>query len=144
MTTVTEKPPVWFWIVSALALIWNLMGVMAYLSQVMMPPEVLEAMPEAERALYENTPAWATGAFALAVFGGALGCLFLLFRKVLASYLLILSFICILVQMFHAFFMSHSFEVFGPGAMVMPIMVLIIGFLLIMLARKGKAKGWLS
>lgn len=27
------KPPIWFWIISVIALIWNLMGVMAYLGQ---------------------------------------------------------------------------------------------------------------
>ncbi len=37
MTTSTRaRPPIWFWIVSILALLWNLLGVMAYLAQVNM------------------------------------------------------------------------------------------------------------
>ena len=77
----TNKPPVWFWIVSVVALIWNGMGVMAYLGQAYMSDDALAALPEAEQALYANVPAWATAAFAIAVWGGLLGCLALLLRK---------------------------------------------------------------
>ena len=41
------------------------MGVAAYLAQVRMSDAALTALPEAERALYESTPAWLTGAYAL-------------------------------------------------------------------------------
>ena len=142
--TETNKPATWFWVVSAIALVWNLMGVMAYLSQVMMSPEALQALPENERALRAATPVWATSAFAIAVWGGTLGCLALLLRRKLATPILILSFVGVLVQMGHAFFMSKSFEVYGPGGMVMPIMVLVAGALLIWFSRKATEKGWLK
>ncbi len=138
------KPPTWFWIVSGLALVWNLLGVRAYVMQVTMSPEALAALPDAKRALYETTPAWATGAFAIAVWGGALGCLARLLRKAFAIPVLGLSLGAVLVQMFHSFFMSKSFEVFGPGKMVMPIMVIVIAVLLVLFARKSKAQGWIG
>ena len=81
MTNSVSKPPMWFWIVSALALLWNLAGVMAYLGQAYMSIENLEKMSQAERLLYESQPAWVTGAFAVAVWGGALGCIALLLKK---------------------------------------------------------------
>jgi hypothetical protein len=65
-----------FWAIGAVALVWNLMGVMNYLAQ--MNADVLAAMPESHRAIIEGRPAWATGGFAIAVFGGALGCILLL------------------------------------------------------------------
>jgi hypothetical protein len=80
MTTNT-KPPVWFTIVAVLALIWNAFGVMAYIMQVTMTPEALATLPVAEQALYTNLPAWYTGAFAIAVFGGALASLALVLKK---------------------------------------------------------------
>ena len=43
-----------------------------------------------------------------------------------------------------AIFMSKSFEVFGPGGMIMPIMVIVIAAYLVYLARQAKDKGWLS
>jgi len=144
MTTSNNKPAAWFWVVSALALVWNVMGVMAYLAQVMMSPEALQAMPENERALYESVPAWATGAFAVAVWGGALGCLLLLLRKKLAKPVLVLSLMGIIVQMVHSLALSNSMEVYGPGGLIMPVMVLVIGVGLIWFSGKATANGWLA
>jgi peptidoglycan/LPS O-acetylase OafA/YrhL len=117
---------------------------MAYIMQVTMSPEALAALPEAQRQLYETTPAWATAAFAIAVNGGALGCVLLLLKRNLAGIFLQLSLAGVLVQMAHAFFMSKSFEVYGPGGMVMPIMVIIIAVFLVVLANKAKANHWTS
>ena len=140
----SSNAPKWFLIVGIVALIWNLMGVAAYIMQVTMGPQELAALPEAQRTLYETTPAWATAAFAIAVNGGALGCLLLILKKSLAFPVLILSLAGVLVQMVHAFFISNSFEVFGPGGMIMPIMVLVIAIYLVLLSQSAKTKGWLS
>ena len=140
----TSKAPVWFWVVGALALVWNLMGVMAYISQVTMSPETLAALPADQQELMQNVPAWATGAFAIAVFAGALGCLLLLLRKKLAIPVLGLSLLGILVQMVYNFFVSNSMEVYGPGAAIMPIMVIIIGAALVWLGRMAAEKGWIT
>ena len=75
-----------FWIIGAVALIWNVMGFINFFGQ--MNADALAAMPKAQRAIIEGRPAWATGAFAIAVFGGALGCLLLLLRKS-AAYLFV-------------------------------------------------------
>ncbi|WP_281543207.1 hypothetical protein [Maribacter aestuarii] len=145
MTTETRiKPPAWFWVVSVLALLWNLSGVVAYLAQAFMTPEDIGKMPEAERLLIESQPVWVTGAFALAVWGGALGSVALLLRKKWAVPILIISLVGILGQMSYAFFMSNSFEVYGPGAMVMPIVVIVIGIALVFFARKASAEQWLN
>ena len=142
--TTRSKAPKWFMVVAAVLLVWNLMGVMAYIMQVTMSPEVFAALPEAERQLYENTPTWATAAFAIAVNGGTLGCLLLLLKRNLAGLFLQLSLAGVLVQMFHSFFMSNSFEVFGPGGMVMPVMVIVIAIYLVWLAARARNRGWSS
>ena len=116
-----NKAPAWFTLVAAILLVWNLLGVMAYIMQVTMSPEALAALPDAERQIMENTPQWAIAAFAVAVNGGALGCLLLLLKRSLAGLFLQLSLAGVLVQMFHAFFMSQSLEVFGSGGLVMPV-----------------------
>jgi hypothetical protein len=140
----TIKPATWFWIVSAIALVWNLMGVMAYLAQVTMSPEAMQALPENQRLFYESTPAWATGAFAVAVWGGALGCILLLLRRKQATLLFVISLLGVFVQLIHSIFFSNSFEVFGPGGLIMPMMVVIIGALLIWLSRKATSQNWLN
>lgn len=144
MEATTNKPATWFWVISAMALVWNLLGVMAYIEQVTMSAEALQAMPENERALYESAPAWATSAFAVAVWAGALGSVLLLIRKKWAIPVLIVSFVGIVVQMVHSFGIANSIEVYGPGGMVMPVMVLIIGAALIWFSRKANEKGWMK
>ena len=67
MTNESVKPPAWFTVVAVIALIWNLLGVFAYLGEAFATPEMLEAMPAEQRDVLENRPAWATVAFALAV-----------------------------------------------------------------------------
>jgi hypothetical protein len=138
------QSPKWFMIVSLIAFVWNLLGVTAYIMQATMSPETLAALPDAERALLESTPAWATAAYAIAVHGGALGCLFLILRKTWAVPLLELSFLGVIVQMFHSIFIANSIEVHGPGGMTMPVMVIVISFYLVFLARSAKARRWLS
>ncbi|WP_425236966.1 hypothetical protein [Ulvibacterium sp.] len=139
-----EKPPVWFWIVSIVALLWNLMGVLAYLQQAFMTEEALAALSEPERLLLETRPAWATAAFALAVWGGLLGCIALLLRKKWARPVLVISLIGILVQMIHSFFISNNLEVYGPGEISMPILILLIGVGLVIFARISARKLWLG
>ena len=139
----TTVPKMFYWI-SGAALVWNLLGVAAYVGQVTMSPEALEAMPEAQRALYENVPTWVTSAFAIAVNAGALGCLLLVLRKVLALPVLVVSLIAVLVQMYHNFFMSNAMEVMGAAAVIGPAFVIVIGIYLVWFANDAKSKGWIT
>lgn len=144
MTKSKNKPSTSFWIIGIVALIWNLMGVFAYLQEAYMTAEDLAALPIEEQALYENIPAWVTAAFALAVFGGALACILLLLRKKLATFVFIISFVSILAQMTYNLLMSKAMEVYGPGGMIMPIMVIVIGAYLIWYSKKMDAQGILT
>jgi hypothetical protein len=138
-----HKPPLWFWILSALLLVWNLLGVMAYVQEATMTAEALQAMPAAERALLLARPAWATAAFAFAVFGGASGGLLLLLRTRIAIAVLVLSSLGVVVQMTHAFAIADSIAVYGPSGLIMPALVLTISILLIVFALHARKRSWL-
>lgn len=139
------KPPVWFWIVSVVALLWNLMGAMAYLAQAFITDEAKALMPADQVTLLENTPAWATAAFAIAVWAGVLGCIGLLVIKKWARPVLLLSLLGIIVQMSYSFFMTNASEVYGAvQGVVMPIMLIVIGVALVLFARKSENKTWVS
>ncbi len=142
--TTLNKPATWFWVVAIIGFIWNLMGVMAYLTQVYMGPEVIAAMPEAEQELYQHIPAWVTGAFAIAVFGGTLGCIVLLFRRSMAIPLLIVSVLAVMVQMSYSIFMTRFIAIKGIAGLFMPIMVLLIGLFLVWFSRYSKARNWIG
>ncbi len=129
-----------FWAIGAVALIWNVMGVINFFVQ--MNPDVLAAYRESERAIIEGRPAWATGGFAIAVFGGALGCLLLLLRKSAAYYLFIASLLGVLVTMIHALGVGIDFSL-GEilGIILMP---LVVAAFLIWYSKQAESKGWIS
>lgn len=136
--------PRWFTLVAILALVWNLLGVMAFVGHITMTPEAIAELPQAEQALYSAVPLWATIAFTVAVFAGAIGSIALLMRKRICYPLFVVSLVAVLVQMFHSFFIINSYEVYGPGGTVMPLMVIIIAFLLVAFSIKGRNNNWFS
>ncbi len=137
------KPPLWFWVVSTAMLLWNGAGAMAYVADATITADALNALPEAERALRLSRSAWATAAFAVAVFGGAVGCLLLLVRSRWASPVLVLSLLGVVVQMTHAFLIANGYEVYGPPGLIMPALVLTFSLFLVGFARRARARGWL-
>lgn len=143
-TNARVKPPTWFWVLGILALLWNLMGVSAYLKDATMGVEDLEKLTQAQRLLYESTPAWVTGAFAIAVWGGLLGCIALLLRKKWARPVFVVSFVAIVVQTGYSLFMSDSLEVYGPGGAVLPVLVVVIGILLVLFSQTAERRKWIS
>lgn len=138
-----SRPTRGFWIVAIVALIWNLIGVMTYLMSVTMSPEMLAEMTEAERALYTGIPAWATSAYAIAVFGGVLGCISLLLRRSWAVPLFAVSLVGVIVQMSYGLGMTDVLEVRGGGALVMPIVIFAIAAYLLWFSIISKKQGWL-
>ncbi len=142
--TTSVKPPTWFWVVSIIALLWNLVGVFNYLNQAFNQVAVLESLDQAQREAFEGIPAWATAAFAIAVFSGTLACIGLLVRKKWAKPLFIISLIAAVVQFIHWLFISNAVEAFGPSTYAMPVIVIVIGLYLISFSKKGIQQGWLK
>lgn len=140
----STTPATWFWIIGAIALLWNLLGVFSYISQVTISEETIAAMPEAERALIEGIPAWANGLFAIAVFSGVAGCIMLLLRKQLATPLFGVSLLSASIQMFWWLFMTNSMAVYGATWIIMPALVIAAAVFLVWLSMSAKNKGWLQ
>ena len=128
-----------FWVIGAIALIWNVMGVINFFVQ--MNPDVLAAYRESERAIVEGRPLWATIGFAIAVFGGALGCLLLLLRKSAAYYLFVASLLGVIVTMTHTLGLGIDF---GLGELLgIILMPLLVAAFLIWYSKQAKSKGWI-
>lgn len=138
----TTTPPRSFWIAGGVCLVWNLLGGFAYLQET--NPDALAAMPAAHQTLVELRPAWATGAFAIAVWGGVLGCILLLLRKAIALYVFAASLLGVVVQMYFNYAVGGSVASYGPGAHVMSVMILGIAIFLIWYTKQATSKGWVS
>ena len=141
--TSTTKIPVWFWIIAVVALLWNLMGVGAYIDEAFMTDDVMAVLPQNVQEGYANRPAWVTGAFAIAVFAGTLGCIALLIRKKWAVQLFLISLIGVLAQQTYNFFLQEYVPLDGVN-MVMPILIVIVAALLYFFSKGAREKVWLS
>ena len=137
------SPPVWFWVISIIALLWYLMDMSAFSMRVLMTDDFIRAMPENQQHLYRNMPLWVNIVFAGEVFGGALGCVGLLLRKKWALPLFVVSILGVLSQTFHVYFLSDAVSTMGTPAVVMPLLAILIGIGMIVLAKSAIPKGWL-
>ncbi len=144
MDSLNVKPPAWFWAVAVLALLWNLMGASAYLTQAFLSADAVANMPAAERTLLESQPAWVTAAFAIAVWGGLLASIFLLARKKWATTLFGISLLGVLAQQTYLFFLSNAMEVYGPAGLIMPVSVFLVAVALLLFSRSAEARQWLG
>lgn len=140
----SSKPPIWFWVVSVIALLWNIMGVNAYLQQAYKSEAFRANFNEQQLAILDAAPAWATAAFAIAVFAGALGCIALLLRKKWAKPLFLISFIAVLVQFSHELFMTKASDYYDTFAWVMTISIPIIAALLVKFSKTSIARNWIA
>jgi hypothetical protein len=143
MSKSTNKPTTAFWIISVVALLWNLMGVFAYLGQAYMTDEVLATLPEPEQLYHEGVAAWATAAYATAVFGGTLGCIALLMRKKWASTLLLISLFAVLAQASYNFFIQEFMPI-EQTHMIWSFVIIVIAALLVWFSNNATKKGWIS
>lgn len=129
-----------FWLISAIALIWNVLGSVNFFMQ--MNPDMLDAYRESERAIIQGRPAWATGAFAVAVILGALGGLLLLLRKSAATNLFIVSLIGVIVTAIHTLGVDYDFT--PVELLVMAAMPAAVAALLIWYSKYAESRGWIS
>ncbi len=139
-----STPPSWLKSVAWAALVWNLLGVLAFVMHMLMTPEMISKLPLDQQAAYSNTPLWSTIAFAIAVFGGCLGAVFLLLKNSLARTVFALSLCAIFIQQFYNFIVINSIKLLGASAVFMPLLVVIIAIGLLILSHKGVQQGWLK
>ncbi|MFT5078728.1 MAG: hypothetical protein ACI825_001058 [Planctomycetota bacterium] len=140
-----SKPTKGFWIIAIIALLWNLMGTVQFLSSTVLKDLLYETLNDTQIALFENLPSWYYIVFGIAVITGVLGSILLLMRKKLAVLLFTISLIAVSIQMIYWMFATDVIDVYGTtDALTMPIIVIITALVLLMYSRSVARKGWLS
>ena len=139
-----NKAAKWFIPVAVVALIWNLIGCAAYLFDVMLTPEDLAKMTEAQQAMYAARPGWSVAATAVAVWFGVAGCVGLILRKKWSLPLLVISLLGVVVQDVSLFVLSDTGALAGGAVYVMQGIVLLIAIGLVFMSRLGIRREWLA
>lgn len=136
--------PKWFMPVAVVALLWNAIGCMAYLSDVSMGPEDVAKLSAAQQALYQARPSWAVAATAFAVWFGALGSLGLILRRGWAQTALLVSLLGVVAQDLHFAGQLDAIRRSDGTALPLQGLVLLIAVSLWLLARKARREGWVG
>jgi hypothetical protein len=130
-----------FWIISTIALAWNVLGAVNFISQ--LNADFVASLPDTHRAIIEGRPVWATAGFAMTVFGGAIACLLLLFRKSVAFYIFVASLFGCIVTMVHTTAVASTIEFSLFEIFMMILMPLIVAGFLTWYSKKADNKGWI-
>ena len=119
-----------YMIINSLALIWNLIGVYQYLVQVYQSELDKMALAPEIQNYYLHLPAWVTGSYAMAVFGGSAGCIALLLRSSWSINFLGSSLLGVLLQHYYNFFIQSD-VILSLDLIWMPVIILTVSISLL-------------
>ena len=90
-------------------------------------------------------PIWVNAAWAIAVWGGVIGCIILLMRKSVAVEVLLVSFIAMVITAIHNYGLSNGLEVVGDTfSLVFTAIIFIVSLGLYLYAKAMRARGVLK
>jgi hypothetical protein len=137
--------PSWFWVAAILGLAWNVFGAYQYLISVQATQESLIAsgLTAEQAAVMLGYPAWMTGAFAIAVFGGIIGCILLLLRRRLAVPVLGVS-LAASVLLYIGDLINGIFAAMGAPQVIVLTIVVSIAAIMLWIARRFAQNGALA
>lgn len=136
--------PRWFWIVSPLALLWNLVGLLMFWKEVTLSPAATAALPPEQQQIHAAMPQWVYVFFGIAVIAGVLGAFGLLLRRRWAVPLLLVSLLAVVVQMASAYATTPVWALTGVAGAVFPLVLIAVCAFLWSFARSAARRGWIA
>lgn len=131
----------WFTVAAIASLLFMGLGCISYLMHVFANPA---AMPLDQRAAFDAEPAWVTGAYAVAVWGGLAGAILLLLRKKAGEWLLLLSVAAVLVWLTGLVLVTPLRENMSANDLLVAMVVAALTWTIYWFARHSRQRGWLS
>lgn len=135
--------PKWYVVITVIALIWNVLGLLAVVADLMISPETIAQLPAEEQELFASRTWWSTLASLIAVLGGTGGSLGLLLRRTWAMPLLAASVLGLIVQDIGLFVVANAASLAGATALVLQGIVFLIALGLVGMARTAAKRSWI-
>lgn len=139
--THASKPPVHFWIVAVLALLWNAVGAFDFTATQMKLDFYMSAFTEEQLAFFYGIPTWAVITWGIATWAAFFGSIALLLRLRRAIDLFIISLIALLMTAFQNFVLGNGAEIMGAGGAIFSAVIVVIGVFLIFYSRAMLQRG---
>lgn len=141
---IQKKTPWHVWVVGVLGLLWNSMGILDYVMTHTKNETYMAVFSEQQRAYFYGFPLWMEICWAIALFGGTVGLLMLLFRRKLAVPAFVISFLAVIGTIYYSYGVKNEFEVMGMFATVMTVCIFSISLFLAIYSIRLKSQGVLK
>ncbi len=135
-----KAEPRWFMAAAIAAVLWELLGCAMYILQVTADRATL---PIDQRAMWEATPTWMIGAYAVAVWLGLAGAVLLAMRRRFAEPVLLGSLVAVVVQFSGLLLVPALRDRTPADAWLLPIVIVAVSYAIWHFARRARASGWL-
>jgi len=144
-TVEVTKTPMHLWVTGVLGLIWNSIGALDYVMTQTRNESYMSAFSPEQLAFFYSLPSWTVATWAIAVWGGVLGTIFLLLRKGVAVWIFLASLICMLVTTFQNYVLSNGMEIMGDTfSLIFTALIFLIALGLFLYSRAMLKKGVLK
>lgn len=138
------RPPWWYWAAAIIAVLWTLLGVVAWTMDLTMDAEAIAELTPAQQSLYAVRPQWVFVLYGVAVFSAFAGAIGLLLRKRWVTTLFLVSLAAVVVQFAWILFGMDAIGVMGAGeALPFPMMIVLFAVFLLWFARYARRHGWI-
>jgi hypothetical protein len=134
--------PVWYWVIAAVALLWNLLGCAFFALELFARDSMTASMTEVQKEWARSIPGWIYFVYGLAVSTGVAGSIGLLMRKDWTVMLFAICLAAVVVQMVYSMVILGGLQAMGPSGLVMPSIVIIFAAALLWFSWFARSRNW--
>lgn len=134
--------PLYYWGVATVALLWNLMGCVAFGTELFAQETMMESWTESQKEWARSIPVWIYFVYGVAVVTGVVASVGFFLRKRWSVLLFAISLAAVLVQMAYTMIIAGGLQVMGSNAAIMPGLVITLGAIFFAFSWFARGKGW--
>lgn len=139
------KAPWHLWVIAIVGILWNSMGAMDYFMTQTRNEGYMSAFTPEQLSFFYGLPTWTVACWAIAVWGGVAGTIFLLLRQRAAVWIFLASLVAMVLTTFQNYVLSNGLEVIGDiFSLVFTAVIFVIALLLYLYSRAMQRRGVLK
>ena len=140
-----KKTPWHIWVVGIAGFLWSAIGAMDYVMTQIRNEAYMSAFTAEQLEFFYGLPTWAIATWSTAVWCGVAASIILLFRKVVAVPIFLVSLIAMAITTFQNYVLSNGLEVIGDTfSLVFTALIFLAALGLYLYARAMKQRGVLK
>ncbi len=120
------------------------MGCVAFSMEIFAQEVMIKDWTDAQKEWAKSIPTWIYFEYAIAVSTGVAGSIGLFLKKSWTVPLFAICVVTVIIQMVYSMLVAGGLQVMGPGAAVMPCLVILFSIVFLWFSIYSKGKGWFN